>query len=648
MLSKKSVATKKIFTFALFIYSLSVFVFMAFITKPIIEGDGFEYVYMAESFVQHKTPDLQENDIKIAQKHLSEQNPHISIRPNAYSGYYEGNNGKYYCYHFWLYSLIVSPVQKILHALHLNELKSFVITNTFLYLLMLWFIYLYGREKKRLILTVLMAASPLIPYIIWPHTEVFSAALVTVALVCYYNKNIQPAILFSAIAACQNPPIGFLTIYFGCVYLYNVFQKYRREYCIDLRDFIIAGLCGLPLIFSPLFYYIYFSTFNLIQKAGAARFDEISFHKFFSYFFDLNQGAIVYSGLLMVVFLWCLIRNIWLRNFKNFELVVCLILMTVLSLTTPVWNCGMSVVLRYFVWMYPLIVFYVAYSINFDNNKCLGFLLFVNMLALCVAYNGFSGKDDHVWHKYVPQFILSNYPGLYNPEHQIFAIRTTHCDVYDYPIVFKDNDGHIKKILTDLNGWQGLIESDKYTVEDYKFYHKKMAKLQQNPQKALYINVTKDEIVTKVLPLEMEKKLLFGSVNEDIVGLAGREDWGRWSNDKEVKFRLKSDYFKNTSESPYVVLKFDVRPFIAERHPVLTVEVYANGHSVSLWKFEYGKPMPITNLYIPKDLINEDEADFIFKIDNPKSPVSLGISDDSRALGIGFISLEICEEGDAK
>ena len=117
------------------------------------------------------------------------------------------------------------------------------------------------------------------------------------------------------------------------------------------------------------------------------------------------------------------------------------------------------------------------------------------------------------------------------------------------------------------------------------------------------------------------------------------ENWGRWSDGEEARFRLAFQEMENAK-----VLIFKVRPFVNEKHKELNVDIYGNGHYLTSWEFHHGKPFPETKIYVPKSLIDGNILDLKFKIDNPKSPKELGLSQDSRKLGIGFISVEILNE----
>ena len=72
------------------------------------------------------------------------------------------------------------------------------------------------------------------------------------------------------------------------------------------------------------------------------------------------------------------------------------------------------------------------------------------------------------------------------------------------------------------------------------------------------------------------------------------------------------------------------------------VSVSINDKFIVDWIFELGKPSPKTEFIIPKSLLKKSGKTFFsFKIKNPVSPWELGLAEDRRNLGIGFISLQI-------
>ena len=125
--------------------------------------------------------------------------------------------------------------------------------------------------------------------------------------------------------------------------------------------------------------------------------------------------------------------------------------------------------------------------------------------------------------------------------------------------------------------------------------------------------------------------------SSDIKGLSKPEKWGRWSDGKTVDMKIKLPTDKGDLRCCFVL-----KPFLNEKIKQQIVSVSINDKFIVDWIFELGKPSPKTEFIIPKSLLKKSGKTFFsFKIKNPVSPWELGLAEDRRNLGIGFISLQI-------
>ena len=631
-------AVRRLPAACLLLYSLFVFCHFAFVIPAKPYGDAFEYDCMAESLLRHGSPELRDSDIAAAQEKLRTQSG-IREFTNPRIGYFKGNDGKYYSYHFWLYSLLAAPAKAAIGAIGGDELRAFGVTNALLYIAMLWVVFLRGPEGKKLLLTALMLFSPMVPYITWPHPEVFCAALAAMALAFYLRGNLARAAFFSALASCQNPPIAFFTLCAACAALHGAWRQWKTAKSIPFGRLALVALGCLPVFFAPIFYWVRFSTFNLIAKVGAADFSLITYHKLHSYFFDINQGAVLYSGLLLFVFLFGLAKNIVRRRWRHFELAACVFVMAVLSLPAPNWNCGLSVAIRYFAWCYPFLAFYVACAVEFRRPRLWHALLAGNMALLFFVNNAFAGKMNNLHHTNLAEKVLTYCPFLYNPEHDIFAERVTHAEGRpSYPVAFVSRDGRVTKILTTKGGWERLAQDGNYLVRDPAFYSNQFAKFTREGVPR-YIDIPHGQIAWAPT-LELHGRLDFASLDKDLPGLSLRSPSGRWTTQKRLSLGLLLD--APPPPSAPLVLRFDVEPHLAPSQPRQTVDISAGDRPLASWTFTLGQPAPDTTLRIPRDRLEADGTRLLlrFRISDPHSPKDLGIGPDTQKLGIAFNSIE--------
>ena len=121
-------------------------------------------------------------------------------------------------------------------------------------------------------------------------------------------------------------------------------------------------------------------------------------------------------------------------------------------------------------------------------------------------------------------------------------------------------------------------------------------------------------------------------------GLSHMEEWGKWSDGKEVKLKF---YVKNCRKN----LRFDfkIKPYLNAERPQQSVTVFANNKKITTWQFDYGQPQPKTSFVLPSGKIKGKHIKISFVIKNPVSPKELGLGSDKRRLGIGLKSMKVTE-----
>jgi hypothetical protein len=109
------------------------------------------------------------------------------------------------------------------------------------------------------------------------------------------------------------------------------------------------------------------------------------------------------------------------------------------------------------------------------------------------------------------------------------------------------------------------------------------------------------------------------------------ELWGSWTEGSNASLIIPLPSGKPHS------LTFKLRAFVNGNHPKQSFEILINGivvKKVSLDEFEGN----VVEVPLPQSALSEQFMKVQFKLLNPASPKSLGISDDGRQLGIGLIS----------
>lgn len=445
----------KISILLLILFSLSLLFSSVFIIKPIIAGDGHEYLAQTISFFNHLSPDLREQDIGLRKTIESDNNINFFLDDKyIYYGYEKSpQNGNYYPIHFWLYSLLNLPVFSILNILNINALMSFQITNSILLIFSLCIIVFCTHldSKIKLILFLLSSLNYVLLYIPWPHPEVFTYSFILVSIAFMLDKKYYLSVLFSSVASLQNPPIAVLTVFliiFGW-----------KEKSWNIKSLLILTSFSAITAIPYLFYLIYFNTFNLITKLGYASVNNISLDKVLGLFIDLNFGLLPYYSILLIVALISLFISIKKNEYPVPALWIVLIIMAIGCSTQGNWNGGMMYINRYLMYFIPLIFAIILISYNYYPKQIINAIIIISIvttslytLNLCLNYD----LGAYVKFNELSTMVLTHAPSLYNPPYEIFAERTLGGEFNYYhslPIIYLD-DAHPYKILTDYDHLQ--------------------------------------------------------------------------------------------------------------------------------------------------------------------------------------------------
>ncbi|OSS42408.1 putative glycosyl transferase [Desulfurella amilsii] len=119
-------------------------------------------------------------------------------------------------------------------------------------------------------------------------------------------------------------------------------------------------------------------------------------------------------------------------------------------------------------------------------------------------------------------------------------------------------------------------------------------------------------------------------------GFCNAESWGTWTCAKEVSvsFKFRSEEFKK----PMYMKLTIINALVSKDHPQ-KFEFYLNEKLIGSKTYTSKDKFPQT-IALNINNVAQNENSLVIKIPNAASPKSLGISNDTRELGIGLISIE--------
>ncbi|WPO44276.1 hypothetical protein [Tardiphaga sp. 42S5] len=125
-------------------------------------------------------------------------------------------------------------------------------------------------------------------------------------------------------------------------------------------------------------------------------------------------------------------------------------------------------------------------------------------------------------------------------------------------------------------------------------------------------------------------------------GWGGREAWGVWTVGRRAT--LPPLPLSGEAVGSDFMLEAVVRSFLPGAGKEQSVRVLANGEPIANWVFSAANSPRVVTARIPRSVLTgHPSLQLSFEIASPTSPVSLGASADSRALGIGLEQLTIKE-----
>ena len=419
---------------------------------PVRTGDGFEYYYQNQSFFDHATPDLQQQDLQHFQDIARAKVPDMQFLANNYQGYFKSLNGNYYSFHFWAYPFLALPVKFFLHLLRLNEIRVLELTNWLFFMIAL--LVVVCNEERWIPVALFCFVGPVLWYLKTTGPEAILYALFLGSLVLFHRRKYGGAAAFAALAAAQ-----FILFFPWMAILLALYlgQKYRdghgRLPAVGMAIFLILIAAS-----SLIFYYAEFRTPSLIAQVGAARMEYISAEKMLSLFFDLNFGLLVFYPALVFILIVMWRRYSW----TDMSIIVFILLFVLFSTTQINWNAGMMMINRYGiiiapVFVYPLISRLLRMTRQLRWSKvCPPFAIALNLFAfLAFSMSGYSAPGNYVRFSPVATLAFRYLPALYNPQFEVFTERAIHADdLYVEPTcfpVYYIEDSLAKVMLTGLS-----------------------------------------------------------------------------------------------------------------------------------------------------------------------------------------------------
>ncbi len=421
---------------------------LALRSPALVYGDSGEYLLMAEGWARHGSPALRPDDVAALESRMAAAGLPFDRR-EVLGNYFEGRDGRFYCYHPPWYSLLTLPARGVLALAGGDVLKAGPLTNAVLLAGACASLLLggVGGATARRLSAALLVTSPVIAFLRWPHPEVFSVALTTVALVALARGAAPAAVACAGIASMQNPPLALLA---GALALLQGARAFRAR---AWRSLLPLALGALPLLLTPAYFFAEFRTANMAAYETAAV-ANVSVGKAVDLLFDLDLGLLPYVPSTLALFLAVAAAVAWRGAAADRTVLAALAAMLVASTAQGNWNAGTSGPSRFVVWQLPALYFLLAGSpaaarrVALRRPYAVLVALAVVLQAVSMAARGGTGAPlDYLQHSTAARFVLDRWPRIYRSAPEVFLERTRHTEAdLDAPAIY-ETAGRCRKAL---------------------------------------------------------------------------------------------------------------------------------------------------------------------------------------------------------
>lgn len=524
--------------------------------EPWSMGDGYEYILQTASVQNHATFGYTADDLKLAQEQFYHEADMLEV---VYDKMAEGSNNLKYSNHFGMYSLLVTFVKLVLLRLEIYPIFAFRITNLILWLsaILTVFFCLKVDEKKKLGLILLLLFNPVFFYVTWVHTEVWLFSFCVIGLVFYYNKEYAKGIFFVSVAAMQNLGIIPLAMVMGIDYIIKTYSginftdtSYKGLLKIFLVKIVPYGVFFVPAVLPMITCYMHFGVLNRVVEV--ARENKYLLSKAEAYLTDLNLGILPYEPIVLIAFLAMIIYGMYRKKKAAWLNFLAIVGMLYIIANQKQINCGMEGIMRYNVWILPVMIFYTVLNMAMVDKKACIFICFEAIFTTFMVVYTIWGSPNYKRElnrelQFTPwaKTIMNNYPEIYNPFHTIFYSRVCGEQKHDSnkPTVYITPDGKARKILLSKQA-EPVFYSEACILTDgmKKIVDKNTIKRKRIDQGDYhYLNLKGDIYYARRYNLGNTISLYQDDYNADeyiISGISQGEDWGSWTDGERLFMNL--------------------------------------------------------------------------------------------------------------
>jgi len=636
--------------------SFCIFIPFFFFTQPVRVGDGSEYYAMGVSWAETHRPYMTESGW--AHYNLLYQSnaiPGIESpqQLRSFAPYLVSSGGQDFN-HFWFYSLAAAFIAELgdYSGLTISLHAAFLVLH-FLLLAALFSNAVYFYQWQGLLTAlVLTLLSPVFWYLDKVHTEFFTFAVTSIAVIFFLKRRYFASALCLALAATQN--ISFLLISLF-VLMVGVVQNGKGKW--NASSILLIGGSLLLNALHPLYYLTRYGVPSPQFLSGSAQ-AGLYLSRFWIWLLDPDVGLLPnwwFGCLVLLIALFITAKRKWrfdyLRPWLGFLLVFLVVSLVAQSSTINL-NSGASPgPSRYALWY--LCLFFPALLLIIRTNRQkwwmrTGFSILVLLGGIYSAMNFLpvSGSTAHCQPSALSWWLQRNLPGLYDPPAEIFTERYGGaCELivsHKKAAIIGPDCRKIYLTGSNLSGDFLITGAAGCNLDFAKINSKVKNRIQSGewPGGDGYFHLSTEDVVNAAFIPVVGVEYSFGlgspltqaiGVNYHQWGLL--EDWGFWSVGKSAVLHLPCPADAEQAEPP-VNIELELEPFVYNDHSAVNASIELDGKTG--WSGTLSEPQ-VLRMALPDGTCSQiNMVTMRILVNNPASRAELGISGDLRNLGVGL------------
>ncbi|MBW3631973.1 MAG: hypothetical protein KY456_02985 [Chloroflexi bacterium] len=419
---------------------------LALAATPRRTGDAHQYIAMALQLSRLHPPSLSPAESSDYRAWLQSQPPEYGFPDGSRAVRQPAliRDDRQEFSHFWLYPLIVAPVTAVASAAGAHPLAAFSIINASLLGVALWTtVWTFGP-----IAALFVIASPIVWFIARAQVEIFTVALLCLAMAAASRGRWGWASLAVATAATQNAPIAAVIPLFWVAAIAEWVAS-RRELGFSLSPgwVDVARALGFALASAgvaalhPAYYLLRLRVLTPQELNGGIAGVWPTASVYLAPLFDPDIGFLAWMPLTAIIAAFGL--GLLARSAADAGMATRRLALTALcavgmgawflflfAQTTNVNSGGTVHVSRYALWLIPLTLPGIAAASHYLDERAPGLLLGA-AIVLFVGYLSYFRPDQperYVEHSPQATWLITHVSDVYRPIPEVFVERTRHID----------------------------------------------------------------------------------------------------------------------------------------------------------------------------------------------------------------------------